>query len=59
MESIELNQEEVVKKLERHIFNLRIETVALKKAFSDRACERRKALEHAKKEIARLLGDAY
>lgn len=49
-----------IERLERHVFDLRIETVNLKrKATLGKACERRKALESAKKEIASLRGDAY
>lgn len=54
------NGKETGEILERHVFNLRIEAVALKKkAFLEKACERRKVLESAKKEIGRLLRDAY
>ena len=54
------SSKETGEKPERHVLILRIETVALKKkAFLEKVCERRKALESAKKEIAIPLGDAY
>lgn len=54
------SSKETAEKLERHVFNVRVETVALKKkAVLEKACERRNVLESAKKEIARLFRDAY